>query len=228
MMRRLSPYVFCLLLAACASQASPEDAQMSQAMCTQGKTLLSAHKYTDAQDIYASAIKRDSHNARAWNGLGVSEDFLGKHDEAIDAYQHAIDLDPKDLSATNNLAHLYIETGKPDEALHLLEPYANDASIPQAMQQNLIASQQGAKLKQGGENEVYADLGSYPTEGMAQGHFKEIRWLLDDDKIVLTIVPEVKTGGGIPVFTIKATGRSPQSICEDMNAKAFPCVAHGK
>jgi len=226
--RKIPLFFLCLLAAACASQTSPEDAQMAGALCAQGKTLLASHKYSDARDIYLSATMRDSRNARAWNGLGVASDLLGKRDEAVSAYKHAIDLAPHDLTATNNLAHLYIETGKADEAVHLLEPYANDSSATPTMRQNLETARKAAQVNETATSEVYADIGSYPTEGMAQGHMAEIRKLLDDKDVVLVITPEVKTGGGIPVFTIKATGRSPQSICEDLNAKAFPCVPVGK
>jgi Tfp pilus assembly protein PilF len=226
--QKISPLFLCLILAACASHASTEDAQMANALCAQGKTLLATGKNADARDIYASATHRDEHNARAWNGLGVAYDMLGKHAEAMDAYQHAVALDPNDLSAMNNLAHLYIETGDAADAIALLEPYANDPKAPSTLKQNMVVARKAARVEQTAVSDVYADLGSYPTEGMAKGHLAEARHLLNDDEVVLAIEPEVKTGGGIPTFTIKATGRSPQSICDDMNAKAFPCIPHGK
>jgi hypothetical protein len=80
------------------------------------------------------------------------------------------------------------------------------------------------------KSDVYADLGSFPTEGMAQGHVIEARSLLDSDaeELVFSVVPEVKVGGGTPVFTVRVTGRSPQSICDDFNPLGLPCVPHGK
>jgi tetratricopeptide (TPR) repeat protein len=225
---KISPLFLCLTLAACASHASPEDAKMANALCIQGKTLLASGKNADARDMYASATNRDRKNARAWNGMGVAYDMLGKRAEAMDAYQHAVELAPNDLSAVNNLAHLYIETGDAEDAVSLLEPYANDAAAPLALKQNLAAARKAASIKQTAKSDTYADLGSYPTEGMAQGHVIEARSLLDDNEVVMAVAPEVKTGGGIPTFTIKATGRSPQSICDDLNPKAFPCIPHGK
>ncbi|MGB9154715.1 MAG: tetratricopeptide repeat protein [Alphaproteobacteria bacterium] len=229
-MRRhlILPLFLSLTLAACASVASPEDVQMSNALCAQGKTLLAAGKNADARDVYASATHRDEQNARAWNGLGAAYDMLGKRAEAMDAYQHAIELAPNDVSIVNNLAHLYIETGDAQDAITLLQPFADAPNAPLTLRQNMIAARKAARVEQTAVSEIYADLGSYPTEGMAQGHMTEIRNLLDDSEVVLAIVPEVKTGGGIPTFTIKATGRSPQSICDDLNPKAFPCIPRGQ
>jgi thioredoxin-like negative regulator of GroEL len=154
--------------------------------------------------------------------------MLGDRSHALDAYQHAVALAPEDLSAVNNLAHFYIETGDGESALALLEPHAADAAAPAVLQQNLAAARKVAREKQTAQSDIYADLGSYPTEGMAQGHLAEARGLLDDSEVVLAIEPEVKIGGGTPTFTIKATGRSPQSICDDLNPQAFPCIPHGK
>jgi len=224
------PLLLCLglMLAACATKATPEDAQMANALCDQGKSLLATSKTGAARDIYTSATTRDPNNPRAWNGLGVTNDLLGKKEEAKEAYQHAYDLAPNDPGIVNNLAHADMEMGDADSAVALLQPFVDKFSSPMAMQQNLVAAQQAAKVKQGGESEVYADLGSYPTQGMAQGHITEARELLNNEDVILSVVPEVKVGGGTPVFTLKATGRPPQAICEDLIAKAFPCVTHGQ
>lgn len=224
----ISPLFLCLLLTACASQASPEDQQMANALSAQGKTLLASGKYADARDIYASATNRDGQNSRAWNGLGVAYDMLGKRAEALDAYQHAVALAPDDLSIINNLAHFYIETGDGEDAVNLLEPHADDPKAPATLKQNLATARKAAQLQKAAESGAYAELGAYPTEGMAQGHLTEVRELLDDSDVALSIEPEVRVAGGTPTFVIKAVGRSPQSICEDMNAKAFPCIPHGK
>ena len=109
-----------LSLTACATRATPEDAQMADNLCAQGKVLLSQGKKAEALDIYASAVKRDGRNARAWNGLGAANDMMGKRDAALDAYQHAVDLMPNDMLAKNNLAHLYLEMNQPDKAVELL------------------------------------------------------------------------------------------------------------
>ncbi|MDR3425760.1 MAG: tetratricopeptide repeat protein [Alphaproteobacteria bacterium] len=219
-----------LALAACATSASPEDAQMSNNLSSQGKTLLAAGKNAEARDIYASATARDDQNARAWNGLGVAYDLLGKKNKARDAFQHAVDLAPNDPIALNNLAHSYMEAKDPAAAVRLLTPYANAPDAPAALKQNLAAASKAAEAKEAAGGDVYADLGSYPTEGMAQGHVAEAKSLLGDDaeNVTFLVIPEVKVSGGTPVFTIKAVGKPPQALCEDLNAKAFPCVPYGK
>ena len=203
---------------------------MADALCAQGKKLLVSGKTAEALDMYVSATNRDGENARAWNGVGVAQDLLGQRAKALDAYQQAVDLAPEDASVVNNLAHLYLEMGDAEDAVRLLQPYANNAAAPVTLQQNLAAATKAVRMKQEKAGDVYADLGSYPTDGMAQGHLAEVRHLLGRDAKGLSFVidPEVKVGGGTPVFTLKATGESPQSLCETLNAKAFPCVPYKK
>ena len=211
---KLSPLLFCLMLGACAT--SPEDAQMANALCEQGKTLLASGKNREAHDVYASAAHRDDENARAWNGLGVADDLLGKRDDARQDYKRAVDLAPHDLPMINNLAHSYIESGDDDAAIALLQPYANDPTAPPPLRQNLAIAEQAAQTKETAISDIYADLGSYPTEGIAQGHVREAKNILGSDAhdLSFAVEPEVKTGGGVPTFTIKVTGKSPQSICD--------------
>jgi|GEM_PF-2008556 tetratricopeptide (TPR) repeat protein len=220
--------LLCAGLAACASAASPEDVKMSAALGEQGKALLAAGKNDEAKDIYLSAISRDGKNARAWNGLGVSYDLLGKRDKARDAYRQALDLAPKDGAVANNLAHLYIEEGDAASAVDLLGPFANGQNVPSALKQNLAKASQMMQAKESLGGEAYADLGSFPTEGMAQGHEAKAKALLDDDDLSFLIVPEVKTEGGTPVFAIKVTGKEPKSICAKLSKKTFSCVPHEK
>jgi tetratricopeptide (TPR) repeat protein len=226
--KRLSIGLF-LFLAACATQASPDDMRMANNLCMQGKTLLAAGKTNEARDVYASATHRDDQNARAWNGLGVSLDLLGKRNEAEDAYKQAIDLAPGDLTAINNLAHLYLATGDADDAVRLLEEHENDPGVTPTFKQNLVAARKAAQLATPAAQENYADLGYYPTDGMAQAHVRAAEKLLDSDSdIIFSVIPEVKIAGGTPVFTVHATGKAPQDICDMLNPQAFPCVTHGK
>ena len=223
--KKFAPLLFCVLLAACASAPSPEDAQMANSLCEQGKVLLKSGKNTNALDVYTSATTRDPQNSRAWNGLGVAYDLTGNKIAAKSAYQSALDLAPNDLSVVNNLAHLYLETNQPEEAVALLELHANDGNVPATLLQNLDTARKAVAAT---STEVYAELGSYPTEGMARGHLSEVTSLLNDKNVTISIMPEVRIGGGTPTFTLKATGRSPISICADMNAEAIPCLPHGK
>ncbi|MDE1901639.1 MAG: hypothetical protein KGI37_08355 [Alphaproteobacteria bacterium] len=222
MLRSFVPAIgLCLVLTACAG-TSPEDAHMADALCTQGKVLLAEGRARDARDIYASATNRDADNARAWNGLGVANDMLGKRAEAADAYQHAADLAPHDLGIVNNMAHLDMEKGDAADAVALLQPYADDKTAPAALRANLDAARKMAAAGAG-----YADLGSYPTEAMAQAHAAQAKGLAGDDGAAwhFDVAPEVKVTGGIPTFTVRVTGANPQDICAAMMAQAMPCVA---
>ena len=221
---KITAFFMCFALAACAAQVSPEDAQMANNLCAQGKALLGAGKNRDARDMYLSATLRDANNPRAWNGLGVADDLLGKRDEARDAYQHAVNLAPNDLTALNNLAHLELETGDATAAVELLQPYADDPKATATLRQNLAAAQKAAAVKDTSGGDPYADLGSYPTEGMAQGHLREAQKLLDDSDVHFSLMSDVKVTGGTPVFTVKAVGKPPQDICDELNPKGFPCV----
>ena len=225
--------VFCALIAGCATQASPEDRQMSQTLSDQGKAFLATDQADEARDAYLSAVVHDDANARAWNGLGVAYDLLGHQDKAEEAYRRAVDLRPHDLMAVNNLAHLYVEEGNPAAAVDLLAPYAEDYSTPVTLRQNLadarkaVQDQQKAAEPAQAASEAFAELGSYPTEGMAKGRMTQAKALLGEEAAAWTfgIEPEVKVMGGTPVFTVKATGKDPQALCESLIAEAIPCVA---
>jgi tetratricopeptide (TPR) repeat protein len=219
-----------LILASCATPVSPEDRQMADALCAQGKSLLASGKTADARDVYASATHRDINNPRAWNGLGVADDLLGKRVEAEDAYEHAVDLAPGDLTALNNLAHLYLENGDPEAAQRLLEPHANDPGATATLKQNLAVARKAVAAKEPPEEESYADIGSFPTEGMAKAHLKEARGILGGEakELTFSVAPEVKIAGGTPTFTARVTGKPPEDICDELNPQAIPCVPHGK
>jgi tetratricopeptide (TPR) repeat protein len=235
------PLLLCVGLAACAKSISPEDVRMSSALSTQGKTLLADGKNAEARDIYLSAISRDEKNARAWNGLGVSYDLLGKREKAQEAYRHALDLAPKDMTVANNLAHLYLEKGDPVSAKELLAPFANNKSVPEALKQNLAKATSLVESKKRPaetikpeesrafeDGEVYADLGSFPTDAMAQNHMVKAKAILNDDDYSFDVEPEVKVFGGTPVFTVKALGKNPQAVCKKLNSQAIPCNPKGK
>lgn len=225
-----------LALAACASEPAPEDALMADSLASQGKALLAKGKYEEARDVYLSAASRNDQSSRAWNGLGVAYEMLGKRDAAREAYEKALELAPEDKAAANNYAHLLISQGEPDEALQVLEGHKDDRVAPKPLKQNFARAAKQAQAKQGIKSaqsqkegpETYADLGAAPTEGMAKNRVKQIKSALGGNvsDISFHIVPEVKVFGGTPVFTIRAAGRSPESLCEELNSLALPCFPH--
>ncbi len=245
---KLTPLFICLGLAACASSPSPEDVSMAQALSAQGKTLLAEGKNAEAMDIYLSATSRDENNARAWNGLGVSYDLLGKREKARQSYAKALEIAPQDPVASNNLAHLYVRMGDPAAAVRLLKPFANDKTVPLALKQNLLKAEFAEKenLNKGKEKmeeafkktaaaqtqensviESYADLGGFPTEGLAQSHLARAKSVINDEDYAFHVIPIVKKEGGIPTFTVRATGNDLDAVCDSLKAKNLSCVIRG-
>ncbi|MFA5040914.1 MAG: tetratricopeptide repeat protein [Bdellovibrionales bacterium] len=226
--KTISLLILCATTAACAG-ASPEDAKMSLALSAQGKALLAEGKKAEARDVYVSAVSRNDRNARAWNGLGVSYELLGKRSEARDAYKRAIELAPNDMTAANNLAHLYMALGAPEDAVELLEPLARKKNAPEALKQNFAKAFQMVRDEDAQSEDPYADLGTFPTKGLAEGGVAKAKALMGNPSgLSYEIVPDVKASGGTPSFTIKARGASPQSICGRLNPKAFSCIPRGR
>jgi Tfp pilus assembly protein PilF len=218
-----------VVLTACASHASPEDAKMASALTAQGKALLSAGKTSEARDIYVSAVSRDNKNARAWNGLGVSYDLLRKHERARDAYQRAIDLAPNDMTAANNLAHLYLEEENAEAAVALLEPYARKKNAPDALKQNFVKAKLIVQDKEAAKEKSHANLGSFPTKGLAWGQIAKAKTMLEGvEGLSFVVVPDVKIDQDTPFFVAKAESEKPQMVCRRLDPKGFPCTIHLK
>ncbi len=264
-----------LLLGLVACAQTDENAKMSLSLCDQGKVLLREGKPAEARDIYLSAVSRDDGNARAWNGLGVSNSMLGKRGDAREAYKRALDLQPEDMIAANNLAHLELEEGRSAAAVELLEKLAADEKAPATLKENYakavratqpvpvaapvaqpvvpvvkeskavakVAPRAAAKVVaapapkaasspvQRVEIDVkvlphYADLGEYPTDAMARARVARLK--ADDrfpEGVSLEVFPDVKAVGGTPQFAVRATGKEPAEICEEMKALEAACVA---
>ncbi|MDD4617226.1 MAG: tetratricopeptide repeat protein [Alphaproteobacteria bacterium] len=132
--KKVLPFV--LLTAVSCSSAPSEDVKMSAALADLGRSLLQEGKPADARDVYIAAVGRDSENAPAWNGLGVSNELMGKRGEAREAFDKAHDLNPDDMMAANNLAYLNLQEGNAEAALALLEPYVEGDSMPVTLKEN--------------------------------------------------------------------------------------------
>ncbi|MDR3449328.1 MAG: tetratricopeptide repeat protein [Alphaproteobacteria bacterium] len=232
-MRRFSylPLICSLALAGCAS-ISPEDATMSNSLCQQGKLLLETHEAAQARDIFASATMRDPENARAWNGLGVADDMLNRHDEAAMAYKHALDIEPGNLLALNNMAHAYMAAGNYDQAVQLLEPHLQDAGVSETLKQNYAEAKTMAGLSASLPKEAFADLGSYPTQPMAEARLAAAKDILEDDAddYVLGVDIAVKAAGGTPVFNARIMHiekpHSAKALCKMLTKHKVACTPH--
>jgi len=73
--------------------------------------------------------------------------------------------------------------------------------------------------------EEFADLGSFATQGMAEGKAELVRDILKDSKDLLTIkiVPVLKDANGVPAFNVRAYGKTSHDACENLKAASYPC-----
>ena len=84
--------------------------------------------YPSAEADFLTALRLDSTNANAWNGLGLACNQLQKYPEAISAYHRAIALDSSDAWLYSNLGDTYKDLGmrfrkhsRADSADHYLQ-----------------------------------------------------------------------------------------------------------
>jgi Flp pilus assembly protein TadD len=202
-----------------------------------GRVLIKLGRYADARDAYEQALQINSDDTKVLNGLGISLDYLNQHEAAQKAYRTALDDEPGNLATLNNLAHSYILSGAYDEAIKLLEPYAQDKNASSALRQNLaeayglagmeadaarmarmdlppeqvqrnLAYYRAQRVKLSLVPKLYADLGSFATEAMAQAKMNVVQNTFADDVagLVMTTTPEVKVSGGTPSFVVQVTG----------------------
>lgn len=219
-----------------------------------GRVLIALGRPADARDQFARALEEKDDDPRALNGMGVALDQLGDHIKAQDYLRKALKKDPANLKTLNNLAFAHIQAGQPQEAIKLLEPVSREASAPAVLRQNLayayglagmdVDAERLARLdltpaqvknnlaffKQkraelGLRAPPFAELGSFPTQGMAEAQADKAlaHPLLKGKKI--SIVPEIKTAGGIPSFSLRVTAPAEklEGLCKDLGDAGFTC-----
>lgn|GEM_PF-422259 len=96
-----------------------------------------AQEYQRAIAGFKKVIELDQNMMRAYDGLGLCYDYLGKYDEAIGNYHRAVELNRRQARPSPwphlNLAISLIATRKLDEAeSQLRESLGYDAGLPQA------------------------------------------------------------------------------------------------
>jgi Flp pilus assembly protein TadD len=74
-------------------------------------------KHKLAIEEFKRALAIDPNYANAYNGIGVSYDFLGDYSSAIDAYEKALALNPDLDYVYNNLGYCYLLKGKLNYAI---------------------------------------------------------------------------------------------------------------
>lgn len=104
------------------------DTEKSSQLAQAGWQLWQARQFTLAVDKFQEAVKLDSKNSMAWNGLGWSQFNSGSYDPAIESFQHALRLEPNLPAAQNGIGQILLAEGKLDEAKLQLEKAAPEAS----------------------------------------------------------------------------------------------------
>ena len=72
-------------------------------------------------EIARKAVSLDSHNFYAYQSLGMSQTWLGRHNEALANFRRAIELNPNDSDVRAYFANALVFAGCTDEALKELE-----------------------------------------------------------------------------------------------------------
>ena len=75
-----------------------------------GKQAVEQKQWTLAAESFKRATLQDPKNADAWNMLGYSSRWAGKHPEAFDAYAKALALEPLHRGANSYLGVAYVRT----------------------------------------------------------------------------------------------------------------------
>ncbi len=78
-------------------------------------------KYPEAIQEFIKVISIDPAYVKAYNGMGISYDFLKDFPQAVACYQKAIQLNPNLDYVQNNLGYSYFLQGKFDEAISALK-----------------------------------------------------------------------------------------------------------
>lgn len=110
--------------------------QNPEALHLMGVLALQVNKPTQAVELIAQAIRRNSRNAVYFSNLGSGLRRLGKLDESIAACREATRLDPDFADAYNNLANALVDRQRDAEAVEALNHLI--ALRPQVIDQRLM------------------------------------------------------------------------------------------
>lgn len=226
-----------------------------------GRSLLKHGNALEAKEQYEKALTIESGDIKSLNGLGVALDYLGDHAAAQKYYKEALDDDSDNMSTLSNLGHSYVLSGAYEEAIHLLEPYAENKDATDVLRQNLAeayglmgmeadAERMGrmdlseAEIKKNRAfyraqrarlsliPKLYAELGGFPTEAIAQIKKDEVIKAMGSKagSVKMTVQSDVTEIGGTPHFYVKATGfqdsQQLHAFCERRKKADIPCSEH--
>ncbi|MFY9289067.1 MAG: tetratricopeptide repeat protein [Alphaproteobacteria bacterium] len=235
----------------------PNDGELHRNL---GRLYIKLNRPQDAKGEYERALSLDARDTKAMNGLGISLDYLGKHEAAQKIYKEVLDEKSDDMTALNNLAHSYVLVGSYEEAIKILEPHVKSKHATPALRQNLAEAYGMAGMQADAERvarmdltpeqmkrnldyynkrrnalsltpKLYADLGSFPTQAMAEARLATIRGKFKEaDGLVINVTPEVKAMNSTPSFVLRALGFArPDKVkvfCDKLKKEAIDCKPH--
>ena len=115
---RFSPPVIALsltlLTVASAGYSQRPDAQLdprSVALVTEGKALLAAQKFNDAENAFESALAVDPRNRPAFISLAQTSQRKGLPGKAIRFYREALLIEPNDIAALGGQGEALVQKG---------------------------------------------------------------------------------------------------------------------
>ena len=119
-----------VILAVLAQTGSgPTSGASAEQLSTEGWALWQQRKLPEAEAKFEQAVKADSKNTNAWNGLGWASLNQGKRDAAEKAFSEVVKLEPEHPAALNGLGWISFGKRKYDQAeKHFLAAAANNAS----------------------------------------------------------------------------------------------------
>ncbi len=86
----------------------------------EGWKLWRQQDWDSALEMFKIAVEQTPNDDNAWNGLGWTDQVLGKHDMAISAFERALDLNAKNGGAQNGLGRAYLGLGELEKAEKIL------------------------------------------------------------------------------------------------------------
>ena len=215
-----------------------------------------------ARDQYEHVLRNNDEDIKALNGLGVTLDQLGNHTAAQQTYQNALEVDADDVATLANLGHSYVMTGAYDQAIKLLEPHVSEKTSTAALRQNLaeaygmegmevdaervgrmdlnehdvkynLAYYRNQRARLALVPSLYADLGHFGTEALAQADADELARTFprETEGLVIRVESGIKSSGATPTFSVTASGFARpdrlRSFCDHLKKADHVCTRHG-
>jgi tetratricopeptide (TPR) repeat protein len=116
-MARILPQIVCYIAMVGASVICSRTATAQQSLVDSARHHLIGGRLLLAANAFRAALRIDSANAPAWNGLGASLNRLEHFDDALVAQDHAVRLDPANAAFRFNRALILAELGRFERAL---------------------------------------------------------------------------------------------------------------